>query len=130
MMTLFKVRFPSFRLPLIKLLLNPRLCALRRTSTYPDTFTSSRTLPSTLSFTILLVKFSQCLPSYVFLSLESSFILDQRSVVTQINSDHTKITLNTQNIFIDVTATDQTKLDLVVDMIVTMFAEYCAEPFV
>ncbi|GAA5846986.1 hypothetical protein JCM5353_008622 [Sporobolomyces roseus] len=47
-----------------------------------------------------------------------------------INSDHTKITLNTQNIFIDVTATDQTKLDLVVDMIVTMFAEYCAEPFV
>lgn len=129
-MTLFKVRFPSFRLPLIKLLLNPRLCALRRTSIYPVTFTLSRTRPSTLSFTILLVKFSQCLPSYVFLSLESSFILDQRSVVTQINSDHTKITLNTQNIFIDVTATDQTKLDLVVDMIVTMFAEYCAEPFV
>lgn len=47
-----------------------------------------------------------------------------------INSDHTKITLNTQNIFIDVTATDATKLDLVVDMIVTMFSEYCAEPFV
>ena len=48
----------------------------------------------------------------------------------QINSDHTKITLNTQNVFIDVTATDATKLDLVVDMIVTMFSEYCAEPFV
>ncbi|GAA5836478.1 hypothetical protein JCM3766R1_001607 [Sporobolomyces carnicolor] len=47
-----------------------------------------------------------------------------------INSDHTKITLNTQNVFIDVTATDATKLDLVVDMIVTMFSEYCAEPFV
>ncbi|GAA5861110.1 hypothetical protein JCM1840_003083 [Sporobolomyces johnsonii] len=47
-----------------------------------------------------------------------------------INSDHTKITLDTKNIFIDVTATDQTKLDIVVDMIVTMFAEYCAEPFV
>ncbi|GAA6009323.1 hypothetical protein JCM10207_004350 [Rhodosporidiobolus poonsookiae] len=47
-----------------------------------------------------------------------------------INSDHTKITLDTTNIFIDVTATDQTKLDIVVDMICTMFAEYCAEPFV
>ncbi|GAA6059487.1 hypothetical protein JCM10212_002230 [Sporobolomyces blumeae] len=47
-----------------------------------------------------------------------------------INSDHTKITLDTTNIFIDVTATDQTKLDIVVDMITTMFAEYCAEPFV
>ncbi|BGP25357.1 phenylalanine--tRNA ligase subunit beta [Rhodotorula toruloides] len=47
-----------------------------------------------------------------------------------INSDHTKITLNTTNIFIDVTATDQTKLDIVVDMIVTMFSEYCSEPFI
>lgn len=47
----------------------------------------------------------------------------------QINSDHTKITLETTNVFIDVTATDLTKLEIVVDMIVTMFAEYCAEPF-
>ncbi|GAA5866992.1 hypothetical protein JCM8547_008401 [Rhodosporidiobolus lusitaniae] len=47
-----------------------------------------------------------------------------------INSDHTKITLDTTNIFIDVTATDLTKLDIVVDMITTMFAEYCSEPFV
>ncbi|BGP56177.1 hypothetical protein JCM8202_005947 [Rhodotorula sphaerocarpa] len=47
-----------------------------------------------------------------------------------INSDHTKITLDTTNIFIDVTATDLTKLEIVVDMIVTMFSEYCSEPFV
>ncbi|BGP40852.1 phenylalanine--tRNA ligase subunit beta [Rhodotorula kratochvilovae] len=47
-----------------------------------------------------------------------------------INSDHTKITLDTTNIFIDVTATDQTKLDIVVDMIVTMFSEYCEDTFV
>ncbi|KAG6911220.1 hypothetical protein DXG01_003087 [Tephrocybe rancida] len=31
-----------------------------------------------------------------------------------INSEHSKITLNTRNIFIDVTATDQTKLDIVI----------------
>ncbi|GAA5891773.1 hypothetical protein JCM6882_006202 [Rhodosporidiobolus microsporus] len=47
-----------------------------------------------------------------------------------INSDRTKISLDTTNIFIDVTATDLTKLEIVVDMICTMFAEYCAEPFV
>ncbi|KAJ4478237.1 phenylalanyl-tRNA synthetase subunit beta [Lentinula aciculospora] len=46
-----------------------------------------------------------------------------------INSNHSKITLNTTNIFIDVTATDQTKLDIVVNMVATMFSEYCSEPF-
>lgn len=55
--------------------------------------------------------------------------LGSRVPPLQINSDHTKITLDTTNVFIDVTATDQTKLDIVVDMIVTMFSEYCAEPF-
>ncbi|KAH8084570.1 hypothetical protein HD553DRAFT_331499 [Filobasidium floriforme] len=46
-----------------------------------------------------------------------------------INSNHSKITLNTTNIFIDVTATDQTKLDIVVNIIVAMFSEYCQTPF-
>ncbi|KAF4619315.1 hypothetical protein D9613_005339 [Agrocybe pediades] len=46
-----------------------------------------------------------------------------------INSDHSKITLDTKNVFIDVTATDQTKLDIVVNIVATMFSEYCAEPF-
>ncbi|KAL0949409.1 hypothetical protein HGRIS_009472 [Hohenbuehelia grisea] len=46
-----------------------------------------------------------------------------------INSEHSKITLNTRNVFIDVTATDQVKLDIVVNIVATMFSEYCAEPF-
>ncbi|KAJ7765004.1 hypothetical protein DFH07DRAFT_1015589 [Mycena maculata] len=46
-----------------------------------------------------------------------------------INSEHSKITLQTRNVFIDVTATDQTKLDIVVNMVATMFSEYCAEPY-
>ncbi|KAJ6486397.1 hypothetical protein C8R47DRAFT_521220 [Mycena vitilis] len=46
-----------------------------------------------------------------------------------INSEHSKITLNTRNVFIDVTATDQTKLDIVVNIVATMFSEYCAEPY-
>ena len=46
-----------------------------------------------------------------------------------INSEHSKITLNTRNIWIDVTATDETKLNIVVNIVSTMFAEYCEEPF-
>lgn len=46
-----------------------------------------------------------------------------------INSNHSKITLNTKNIFIDVTATDQTKLDIVVNIVATMFSEYCQDPY-
>ena len=46
-----------------------------------------------------------------------------------INSEHSKITLNTRNVFIDTTATDATKLAIVIDMVVMMFAEYCEEAF-
>ena len=46
-----------------------------------------------------------------------------------INSEHSKITLNTRNVFIDCTATDQTKLDIVINIVTTMFSEYCDEPF-
>ncbi|ROW14338.1 hypothetical protein VPNG_03920 [Cytospora leucostoma] len=60
-------------------------------------------------------------------------MLDANNVVLSmppiINSDHSKITLNTKNIFIDLTATDETKLEIVTNMMVTMFSTYCAEPF-
>jgi phenylalanyl-tRNA synthetase beta chain len=46
-----------------------------------------------------------------------------------INSQHTKISLETKNVFIDLTATDRTKLSIVTNMMVTMFAQYTAEPF-
>ncbi|XP_039986535.1 phenylalanine--tRNA ligase beta subunit [Xiphias gladius] len=46
-----------------------------------------------------------------------------------INGDHSKITLNTKNIFIECTATDVTKAKIVLDMMVTMFSEYCSQPF-
>ncbi|KAG0147757.1 hypothetical protein CROQUDRAFT_42405 [Cronartium quercuum f. sp. fusiforme G11] len=46
-----------------------------------------------------------------------------------INSNHTKITLDTQDVFIDVTATDPTKLDIVINVIITMFSQYCSQPF-
>jgi phenylalanyl-tRNA synthetase beta chain len=46
-----------------------------------------------------------------------------------INSEHSKITLNTKNIFIDVTATDETKLEIVLNMVATMFSEYCGDKY-
>ncbi|MBN3295699.1 phenylalanine--tRNA ligase beta subunit [Amia ocellicauda] len=46
-----------------------------------------------------------------------------------INGDHSKISLNTKNVFIECTATDLTKAKIALDMIVTMFSEYCEEPF-
>ncbi|XP_041919668.1 phenylalanine--tRNA ligase beta subunit isoform X1 [Alosa sapidissima] len=60
-------------------------------------------------------------------------IYDSNGVVLSmppiINGNHSKISLNTQNVFIECTATDLTKAKIVLDMMVTMFSEYCAEPF-
>ncbi|KAI1458246.1 phenylalanyl-tRNA synthetase beta chain [Annulohypoxylon moriforme] len=46
-----------------------------------------------------------------------------------INGDHSKIKLSSTNIFIECTATDKTKLEIVINMMVTMFSVYSAEPF-
>jgi len=46
-----------------------------------------------------------------------------------INGSRSKITLDTKNVFIECTATDLTKANIVLDTVVTMFSEYCADPF-
>jgi phenylalanyl-tRNA synthetase beta chain len=46
-----------------------------------------------------------------------------------INGSHSKITLGTTNVFIECTATDLTKANIVLDTVVTMFSEYCAAPY-
>ncbi|RKF83893.1 Phenylalanine--tRNA ligase beta subunit [Golovinomyces cichoracearum] len=46
-----------------------------------------------------------------------------------INGDHSKITLDTKNVFIEITGTDRTKLEIVNNIIVAMFSQYCTEPF-
>ncbi|KAK0134295.1 Phenylalanine--tRNA ligase beta subunit [Merluccius polli] len=60
-------------------------------------------------------------------------IYDSNGVVLSmppiINGDHSKILLKTKNVFVECTATDLTKAKIVLDMMVTMFSEYCAEPF-
>ncbi|KAJ5477342.1 Phenylalanine--tRNA ligase beta subunit [Penicillium diatomitis] len=46
-----------------------------------------------------------------------------------INGDHSKISLDTTNVFIEITALDRTKLEIVNRMMVTMFSQYTTEPF-
>lgn len=46
-----------------------------------------------------------------------------------INSNHSKITLKTRNVFIDITATDRTKAEIVNNILVCMFSQYTSEPF-
>eukprot|EP01063_Lacrimia_lanifica_P024350 TRINITY_DN32275_c0_g1_i1.p2 TRINITY_DN32275_c0_g1~~TRINITY_DN32275_c0_g1_i1.p2 ORF type:complete len:637 (+),score=321.11 TRINITY_DN32275_c0_g1_i1:62-1912(+) len=46
-----------------------------------------------------------------------------------INSEHSKITLNTKNVFIEATAKDFLKANIVLNMIVTAFSEYCGDQF-
>jgi phenylalanyl-tRNA synthetase beta chain len=46
-----------------------------------------------------------------------------------INSRHSRITLDTKDVFIECTATDLTKAHIVLDTMVTMFSEYCSTPF-
>ena len=60
-------------------------------------------------------------------------ILDSNSTICSlppiINGEHSKITLSTKNVFIEVTGSDWAKTNIVLDTIVTMFSEYCAAPF-
>jgi phenylalanyl-tRNA synthetase beta chain len=60
-------------------------------------------------------------------------IYDSKGVVCSlppiINGDHSKITLNTKNILIEVTATDLKKAKIVLDTVVAMFSQYCDKKF-
>lgn len=61
------------------------------------------------------------------------YILDaQRRVLSMppiINGDHSKISPSTRNMFIECTATDLTKANIVLNILVAMFSRYCAVPF-
>jgi phenylalanyl-tRNA synthetase beta chain len=60
-------------------------------------------------------------------------IYDSNNVVLSlppiINGDHSKMNVNTKNIFIECTAVDQHKANIVLNIMLTMFAQYCSKPF-
>lgn len=61
------------------------------------------------------------------------FILDANNVVCSlppiINGDHSKMSRNTKDVFIEITATDRTKAHITLNTMVAMFSEYCKKPF-
>ncbi|KAI5282245.1 phenylalanine--tRNA ligase subunit beta [Ascosphaera acerosa] len=46
-----------------------------------------------------------------------------------INGDHSKISVDTRNVFLEYTATDRTKLEIVNNIMVAMFSQHCDRPF-
>ncbi|XP_022188933.2 phenylalanine--tRNA ligase beta subunit [Nilaparvata lugens] len=46
-----------------------------------------------------------------------------------INGDHSRITLNTKNVFIECTATDLSKAKIVLDTLICAFSQYCAKKY-
>ncbi|AGO11464.1 AaceriACR219Wp [[Ashbya] aceris (nom. inval.)] len=46
-----------------------------------------------------------------------------------INSERSKISVDTRNVFIEVTATDRTKAEVVLNQLVAMFSRYCDDKF-
>jgi phenylalanyl-tRNA synthetase beta chain len=60
-------------------------------------------------------------------------ILDSNNVVLSlppiINGEHSKIGHDTKNIFIEITAIDKAKVEIVNQIVVAMFSAYCDEPF-
>ncbi|XP_076472413.1 phenylalanine--tRNA ligase beta subunit-like [Babylonia areolata] len=65
-------------------------------------------------------------PVYPVISDSKGVVLSMPPII---NGDHSKISMNTRNIFIECTATDLNKAKIVLDVLVTMFSEYCATPF-
>lgn len=51
------------------------------------------------------------------------------SIPPLINSDHSKIRVDTKNVFLEVTAKDLTKANIVLNTLIAMFSVYCDEPF-
>lgn len=60
-------------------------------------------------------------------------IYDSNNIVLSlppiINGNHSKITLNTTNVFIEITATDHTKAKVALNTVVALFSQYCGNQY-
>ncbi|CAB3250407.1 unnamed protein product [Arctia plantaginis] len=65
-------------------------------------------------------------PVYPIIKDKNGVVLSMPPII---NGDHSKITLNTKNVFIECTATDLTKAIVVLDTIVSLFSKYCADEY-
>ena len=83
-----------------------------------------------------LLKDDPKLGKYLHLIEESDefpVMLDSNNVIMSlppiINSQHTKMTLNTHNVLIDITGLDYTRCNIVLNTLVSMFSVYCKDQF-
>ncbi|CAH3924755.1 unnamed protein product [Pieris brassicae] len=65
-------------------------------------------------------------PVYPVIKDKNGVILSMPPII---NGDHSKITLNTKNVFIECTATDLNKATVVLDTLVCMFSVYCGKTY-
>ncbi|KAJ0177688.1 hypothetical protein K1T71_006561 [Dendrolimus kikuchii] len=65
-------------------------------------------------------------PVYPIIKDKNGVVLSMPPII---NGDHSKITLNTKNVFIECTATDLTKAIIVLDTVVSIFSKYCTNPY-
>ncbi|RHY76339.1 hypothetical protein DYB30_013542, partial [Aphanomyces astaci] len=66
------------------------------------------------------------LPAYPVIRDSNGTVL---SLPPIINSEHSKIKLSTRNVFVECTATDITKANVVLNTVIAMFSQYCDAPF-
>lgn len=50
-------------------------------------------------------------------------------IIINYSGEHSRICTKTRNVFIEATGTDLHKAIVVLDTLITMFSEYCEEPF-
>ncbi|KAA0191350.1 Phenylalanine tRNA synthetase like beta subunit [Fasciolopsis buskii] len=65
-------------------------------------------------------------PVYPVITDKDGIVLSMPPII---NGQHSRLSVNTRNIFIEATATDLHKAEIVLDTLVTMFSEYCDPPF-
>lgn len=65
-------------------------------------------------------------PLYPIITDSAGVVLSMPPII---NGDHSKVSCNTKNVFIEITATDLTKARVVLDTLVCMFSQYCIDPF-
>ncbi|PVV04981.1 hypothetical protein BB560_000505 [Smittium megazygosporum] len=65
-------------------------------------------------------------PVYPLITDKDDIVL---SLPPIINGNHSRISLDTKNVFIEITGTDYTKVHIVLNIMVTMFSMYCDKPF-
>ena len=65
-------------------------------------------------------------PKYPVIRDRNGIVLSMPPII---NGDHSKITLKTKNIFVEITATDLHKAKIALDTVVCMFSQYCSAPY-